>query len=189
MNESTEDTGTAATADAGTASAYIVREVVEADWPQLRELRLEMLADTPIAYGETLDVALTHEEPEWRMRARRGLPEHTILLTAIHRETGRWVGTMGGFVQREPGAQGPLLVGVYVSPEHRGRSHGVAEAMIGRVEQWAAGEADSLRLIVHEDNARAIGFYRRLGYVPNGRTIPYVLDRTRRELELEKPLR
>ena len=54
------------------ASAVTIRRTTESDWEALRGLRLEMLRDTPMAFGETLETALAHGESEWRMRAARG---------------------------------------------------------------------------------------------------------------------
>ena len=76
-----------------------------------------MIRDTPTAYAETLEEALSHDEAEWRMRGLRGPSDHGIAIAAITK-SGRWVGTMAGFV---PGPEtGPLLVGVYVTPDFRG---------------------------------------------------------------------
>ncbi|WIB37098.1 GNAT family N-acetyltransferase [Curtobacterium sp. MCJR17_043] len=41
------------------------------------------------------------------------------------------------------------------------------------MEDWARGRGDRILLHVHEDNPRAIAFYRRRGFVPTGRLVPY----------------
>ena len=51
----------------------VLRGVEEADWPRWRDLRLRMLADTPLAFAETLENARRHGEGEWRSRVRRAL--------------------------------------------------------------------------------------------------------------------
>ena len=43
--------------------------IAERDWAHLRALRLEMLADTPLAFLETLDDARAEPESQWRARA------------------------------------------------------------------------------------------------------------------------
>jgi GNAT superfamily N-acetyltransferase len=164
---------------------YSIRRTEPEDWRQLRELRLEMLRDTPIAYGETLADALAHTEAEWRMRGARGTAEHGIGIVAID-SAGRWVGTMGGYVP-DP-ATGALLVGVYVSPGHRGRDAGVFDAMLAIIEEWARSEGETLTLHVHEDNARARAAYLRRGFVETGRQVAYVLDAGAREIEMVKRL-
>ena len=172
-----------------TSAAITVRRTTGADWEQYRALRLEMLADTPTAFGETLASAQRCDEPEWRMRSARGESSDRILVAAIENSTGRWIGTMGGFVASGPDVVGPLLVGVYVTPDFRGQSHGVATAMLREIETWAAGVDRTLYLHVHEDNARALAFYEREGYRQTGKTEPYVLNPEQRELEMVKVLR
>jgi len=41
-------------------SGWTVRPSVESDWRAYRDLRLEMLVDTPIAFTETLERARLH---------------------------------------------------------------------------------------------------------------------------------
>jgi len=164
---------------------YRIRRTVASDWREVRSLRLEMLRDTPIAFGETLQDALTHTESEWRMRATRGTAEHGTVLVAID-PAGNWVGTMGGYVP-DPGA-GALLVGVYVTPEHRGREVGVFDSLLGAIEEWARGEGEVLTLHVHEDNARARAAYLRRGFTETGHRVRYVLDAASEEIEMVKRL-
>jgi len=167
------------------APAFSLRRTSGSDWREIRELRLEMIRDTPTAYNETLDDALGHDEGEWRMRGERGTADHGIAVAALD-GSARWVGTMAGFVSEEAG--GPLLVGVYVGPGHRGRDAGVTDALLQAVETWARGEGDRLFLHVHEDNARARTAYERRGFAVTGRSLPYNLDPSRRELEMVKEL-
>jgi GNAT superfamily N-acetyltransferase len=156
------------------------------DWQRVRDLRLEMLRDTPIAFMETIEAAEANSEDEWRMRANRGNTSDSVQLVAVD-ASGRWVGTMSGFVDRlEIG--GPLLVGVFVSAAARGRLSGVADALLDAVEDWARDQGPVLTLQVHEDNERAIAFYQRRGYTFTGRTIPYNLDPARNELEMHRTL-
>jgi GNAT superfamily N-acetyltransferase len=146
-----------------TPSTVTIRRTTADDWQQVRDLRLEMLEDTPLAYGETLATGLTHGEQEWRTRGARGQAPHSVLLAAIDDETGEWVGTMGGYLDA-PGA--PMLVGVYVRPSHRGREAGVADALLDTVVEWARSEGSALTLHVHEDNPRAVAYYRRASPCP-----------------------
>jgi GNAT superfamily N-acetyltransferase len=160
---------------------FTVRSPVEEDWERVRELRLEMLADTPIAYLETLEDALRHDEAYWRRRARPR-EDGSISVAAVAGD--RWVGTMAGV----PGVGGPMLVGVYVAPDFRGRRAGVTDALLDRVEAWARRHSDVLRLEVNELNTRARAAYERRGFVLTGRTSPYPLDPPSLELEMIKRL-
>ena len=162
-----------------------IRTTTEDDWRAVRALRLAMLEDTPIAYGEHRADAEQYDEDEWRSRGRRGQAPGSTSLVAID-ASGEWVGMMNGYVP--DATTGPLLVGVYVAPGHRGRDAGVADALLDAVERWAAGHGTTLRLHVHEDNPRALAFYERRGFVRTGHTEPYGLDPTRSEIEMVEQL-
>lgn len=166
----------------------MVRRVTEDDWRLLRAVRLEMLADTPLAYLETVDDAEARSEGEWRFRAGRGSagPVNLALAAEDPVVPGRWVGFYACFVDA-PG-QGHV-VSVYVAPSHRGS--GLARQMLDEVAAWARGEAglDRLHLYVHEHNPRAAAFYRRYGFTETGATMPYDLDPSTDEIEMAMPLR
>ncbi|WBU36980.1 GNAT family N-acetyltransferase [Homoserinibacter sp. YIM 151385] len=159
---------------------FRIRETTADDWRDVRELRLEMLADTPLAFLERLPDARAHGEAVWRARGERGY------LAAID-ASGRWLGTMGWARPRD-GEASPVLVGVYVTPSARGRDAGVADALLAGVEEEVARYWDRILLEVNEENPRAIAFYERHGYEPTGEWRPYPLDPRQRELEMAKRL-
>jgi GNAT superfamily N-acetyltransferase len=191
-------------------SELVIRRTTEADWAEARDLRLEMVQDTPMAFGETIETALAVPESDWRMRAARGSAASSLGLAAI--VDGRWVGTMGAYIPKPDG--GALLVGVYVSPDFRGSAYGrsgdggsdhgapdidgettvvapgpgVADALLSGIEEWARERGDTLTLHVHADNTRARAFYARRGFVETGVTFPYVLAPEEVELEMTKQL-
>jgi ribosomal protein S18 acetylase RimI-like enzyme len=169
----------------GRADGFTVRPTFEGDWREVRALRLEMLQDTPLAFLETVEAAREHPDEFWRGRARSGSSREVITLAAI-RDDGRWVGTMTGRIFL--GIQDPYLLAVYVAPDVRGPASGVADALLGGIEDWARGQGTGLLLDVHEDNSRARAFYERRGFVETGRTKPYPLDPRRLELEMRKEL-
>lgn len=175
---------------------YVVRRISREDWPQLRELRLAALRDTPLGFLESYDVAYRHGDDEWRFRADRGTWGGRSTTFVAEAADGTWVGMMGAFVDEagEPLAttesRVATVVAVFVRPGWRGREHAVAVSLLAAVERWARDEAavGGLRLQVHEDNARALAFYRRMGFVETGDREPYELDPTRSELEMVRPL-
>ncbi|PPG04906.1 GNAT family N-acetyltransferase [Pseudoclavibacter sp. RFBI5] len=168
-----------------TSAPFTIRATTPDDWHEVREIRLEMLQDTPLAYTETLEEALGHDEAEWRRRGARGDAANGISLVAVL-DDGRWVGTMGCVSFRDE--PWPMLVSVYVASAFRGAAAGVTDALLAEVEAWASSRASGLMLHVHEDNARARAAYERRGFVATGSTIPYPLDRRQRELEMVKRL-
>ena len=165
--------------------ALEIRRTEAADWQRFRDLRLEMLADAPLAFAESLESAATEDESKWTMRAAHGSSENAIRLVAIA-EDDRWVGTMA-CVPNDEGA-GLLLVGVYVTPDYRGASFGVTDALLAGIEEWARTRAESIVLHVHETNFRAQAAYAKRGFVFTGQKIPYELDESQNELEMLKNL-
>lgn len=169
-----------------TSTTFSIRRTTSDDWNEIRDVRFEMIRDTPTAYVETLEDAMGHHEAEWRMRGERGTAEQGIAIAAIS-DAGRWVGTMAGYV---PAAgTGPLLGGVYVAPDFRGRQVGLTDQLLRTIEDWARSRSSRLTLHVHEDNARARAYYERQGFTATGHTVPYNLNPTRNELEMVKALR
>lgn len=163
--------------------AVVVRRLVEDDWAALRALRLEMLADTPRAYLETVADAEARSEGEWRFRAHRDSTGATSVGLAAEKgdAPGSWVGYLACFVDA-PG-QGHV-VSVYVTPSQRGT--GLATELLDGVRRWATEEAglNRLHLFVHEQNDRAAAFYRRYGFTETGYREAYAPDPSTSEVEL-----
>jgi ribosomal protein S18 acetylase RimI-like enzyme len=161
-----------------------VRRVRPGDGPRLRELRVAALAQTPIAFLETHAEAVRHRPQDWEDRVARHAAGAACAMYVA--DAGdRWVGMMGGYV--DPAGRA-VLIAVHVDPAFRGGP--VAGRLLAAVAGWARTEvgADRLWLEVHEDNARARSFYRRVGFTETGVRRPYPLDPSRDELEMVLPL-
>lgn len=157
--------------------------VTERDWRRLRDLRLQALADTPYAFVETFVNAVAQTEEDWRQRARRSEGTDQTGVAAV--DGDRWVGTMRAAVMDEK----PVLLSVFVAPSHRGRQHGVTDALLDAIESWVRAQGfGELYLDVHEDNARAQAFYRRRGYAFTGAREPYPLNPAQQELQMRRDL-
>lgn len=154
------------------------------DWERFRELRLRMLADTPIAYGDTYERAIAYIDEEWQGQAARANEGTNAAVVAVA-DDGEWIGIMRGYVSAQ---SGPMLVGVFVDPRHRGRDEGVADALLDGIVEWARGVGSHLRLEVHADNPRATAFYRRRGFRETGNRRPYELPPYGDEVEMELKL-
>jgi GNAT superfamily N-acetyltransferase len=165
----------------------IIRPIVQSDWREYRDIRLRMLAEIPLAFGETLSTAQRRGEVAWRHRASSNPTGTSIRLVAIDSDSGEWAGTMGGFLSPDDGNRA-VLVGVYVAPAYRGSESGVTDALLAGVENWAHRFGDTLLLHVHEENARARAAYAKRGFTLTGVTLPYVLDTTSLEVEMIKNL-
>jgi len=137
-------------------------KVLEAgDWRAWRELRLEALAEAPYAFGSTLAEWQGAGDTEQRWRARL----ENVALNIIAALDGQPAGIIGATA---PDVKGQVqLLSTWVAPWARGR--GVGDALITAVLKWAEGRgAISVLLYVYEDNAKAIGLYRRNGFVDTG---------------------
>jgi ribosomal protein S18 acetylase RimI-like enzyme len=163
-----------------------IRALTTADDPAaLRELRLEMLADTPIAYLERVADARRHPPAYWADRLSRyaGGVDRTLYLAED--ADGTWLAQAGGY-RDDSGLA--YLVSVYVRPAHRGK--GLLERLAARVFDWARERGSTeIRLEVARENGRAVAAYRRLGFAPTGRSQPhplYPLDSV--EIEMARPL-
>jgi GNAT superfamily N-acetyltransferase len=155
--------------ETGAHPSVRIRSTTESDWRRLSEFRLENAAAHPISYGATYEQTLAFDEEAWRMRARRGDRDDAAQWVAIEEATGRWVSMMACQLGDDLGPE-PVLTGVYTSEEFRGRSYGIADALLELVETWAAEHGDSLRLFVHEDSEPARRFYCRHGFIETGRS-------------------
>ena len=84
-----------------------VRRVREQDWPELRALRLEVLADTPIGFLETPADAERAPDETWRARALRGTPAGDSC-QVLGWDGDRPVGTTVGFLRDSAGWLGAV---------------------------------------------------------------------------------
>lgn len=147
-----------------------IRRVTAADGGRSRALRLEMLADSPLAFITTLAQAAEAPHAEFARRCANAATGDDVA-QFVAETGGRLVGQAIGMSM--PGAPDrTLLVAVYVSPSHRGQ--GVLEALVETVAAWSRECGRRLLdLEVVTGNARAIRAYARLGFAPVGRTVPH----------------
>lgn len=164
---------------------FSVRKSRVDEWERIRDIRLRMLADAPIAFGELLETADKYTEAVWRARAARWHEPGRYAVVAVDDNSGDWIGIMRANVDEE---HGPELVGVFVDPAWRGSDLGVTDALLDRVEEWAAERGSTLTLEVHENNPRAIAFYRKRGFEPTGQSRPHEIEPFGNDVEFVKPI-
>lgn len=152
----------------------LVRRIRPSDTARMRALRLEMLADAPLAFLETVAEAAARPHAEYAGRVRQNAFGPAIaafvaeLPPAHPRSTigGQFVGHAGGHVSPDdPGLT--VIFAVYVTPNRRGT--GLLGELIEQVATWsrAAGRPE-LMLEVVVGNDRALRAYERLGFVDTG---------------------
>ena len=161
-----------------------IEPVAATDWRQLRAIRLEMLADSPLAFVEASADAARQSEEQWQSRTAQyaRAPEHAEAV--VDSAAGD---TWGGLARTALYDEQRFLLSVYVTP--RLRASGAADALIGRIEDWVRADGGTeLYLHVMETNARARAVYERRGYQATGQRERYPLDETRWEIEMRRPL-
>lgn len=176
--------------DSWAAEVNRIRRLQPADWPLLREVRLEMLSDTPMAYVESLAAAQRQTDTQWQERAATMSGDSSVTLVADDGTDGSRIRGLMRVVIKQPQdpsqARQAMLISVYVAPEHRGL--GLADQLLEEACAVAGAElgAGVIELEVHEDNARAKAFYARHGFEFTGATRPYPLDKAKLEIVMAR---
>ena len=147
-------------------TTLMIRRCVLDDWRELRAIRLEALADTPAAYGSTLEECSTWSDQQWMNTALNRL------FYLAERE-GNVVGMVsGGLNDAHPGTR--WLYGMYVTPSARGTD--TAARLVDTVCEWARDEGvHEVYLHVTSVVARARAFYEKVGFRPTGNS--FTMDR------------
>jgi ribosomal protein S18 acetylase RimI-like enzyme len=148
----------------------MVRRVRADDAARVRALRLEMLADSPLAFLERVDEAAARPHAEFQSRtAERATAADNAAFIAEY--AGRVVGHAGAWVP--PGyTDTTMLYAVYVTPGQRGT--GVLARLVDAIARWSReGGRPTLALEVITDNRRAIRAYEKLGFTDTGRRAPH----------------
>lgn len=151
-----------------------VRRIRPEEWREVRALRLRALADpiANLAFLDTLDNASSQPDSFWQQRARNSAEGDDAAQFIAVSDGGEWVGTVTVVRHSERGDTG-LVVGVFVTPEHRG-AHTI-EALLEAAAQWARGRGwAELVLEVHVDNGRAVAAYERCGFTRTGELTEHV---------------
>lgn len=161
-----------------------MRRVRPADAARMRALRLEMLADSPLAFLETVAQAAARPHADYAARIAH-VSQGCQTAQFVADPGGRLVGHAGGTVSPdEPGLT--VVYAVYVTPAWRGR--GLLGALIDGVAVWSrrCGRPE-LMLEVVVGNDRAYRAYRRLGFTDTGVRVPHPTVPALRELQMRRP--
>ena len=136
----------------------MLRRLTPDDWAVLRDVRLRALADSPDAFGSTLEREQDFDEKEWRRRSVR-----PVWVVEVD---GRPVAMAGTFPN-----DGVLQVwGMWTDPAHRGRGH--ARALLDALVGAAVAEGRPVALHVNIANPGARAFYEGYGFVATGELEP-----------------
>ncbi|WP_434090228.1 GNAT family N-acetyltransferase [Micromonospora avicenniae] len=160
-----------------------VRRVRPGDAARMRALRLEMLADAPLAFLETVADAAARPHAEYAVRiASTSTGPQTAQFVAD--PGGRLVGHAGGTViPSEPGLT--VVYAVYVTPLWRGT--GLLADLVEAVAAWsrACGRPELMMEVV-VGNDRAYRAYQRLGFTDTGVRVPHPTIPAMTELQMRR---
>jgi ribosomal protein S18 acetylase RimI-like enzyme len=164
---------------------FTVQRVSRADAARMRALRIEMLADTPLAFLETLAEAAARPHEQFRDRIGHAAAGFQRAQFVADPGAGRLIGHAGGAaLPDEPGVT--VIFAVYVTPAHRGG--GVLPKLIDAVAGWSqAAGRPGLMLEVVVGNDRAVRAYERLGFVDSGVRVPHPTVPALTELRMRRP--
>ncbi|MFI5840428.1 GNAT family N-acetyltransferase [Catenuloplanes sp. NPDC051500] len=149
---------------------HTITRVRVPDAARMRALRLEMLADSPLAFLETVAEAAARPHEDFRAQIAYNIRSgSTVQFAAV--EDGRFVGHAGGAVFAAD-RRVTLIFAVYVTPRLRGT--GLVGALVEAVAQWSREERrPDLMLEVVNGNDRAVRAYERLGFQDTGVRVPH----------------
>lgn len=132
-----------------------IQKTTEADWLDLKKVRLQSLMESPKAFGLTYESVLAYTEAQWRDRAGNRTPP----IYFIARNEGNPVGLIGGVKANSEFS----LIAMWVAPSHR--SLGVGKALVTRVLSVAASRGESeVSLFVSPLNKAASALYEAMGF-------------------------
>lgn len=164
-----------------------VHRVTEADAARMRALRLEMLADSPLAFLETLAQAAARPHESYRRRiAQSARGGQLAQFVADPGGGSRLIGHAGGTVLPESPDE-TVVFAVYVTPAHRGGK--VLAELVEAVAAWSrACGRERLMLEVVTGNGRAVRAYEKLGFFDTGERVPHPLLPALTELRMRRSL-
>jgi len=160
-----------------------VHRVTPDDAARMRALRLEMLADSPLAFLETLAQAAARSHEDYRRRIVQASAGR-YLAQFVADPGGRLIGHAGGTVLPEdPGTT--VVFAIYITPARRGT--GVLTDLVEAVADWSrsVGRAE-LMLEVVVGNDRAVRAYERLGFTDTGIRVPHPVIPALTELQMRR---
>ena len=143
----------------------MVRQFEKSEWFRYKKLRLASLKESPSSFGSTHDIESTITDTCWEKRLVDGVKSNLdIPLIALQGEF------LAGMAWGKIDIDKPQVANLYqmwVSPNHRGKSIGLA--LLTKLKEWAikAG-AKSLRLDVTINNGSAHHLYDSFGFVKSG---------------------
>jgi ribosomal protein S18 acetylase RimI-like enzyme len=169
----------------------IVRRVRADEWPQVRDLRIAAIRESPLTFAERLEEVESRPEQRWRDRVAVQAVSDTDSLFVAESGELEPVGMCAGRLDalRDPAGPVFFLHYSYVVPAWRGR--GVITALTAAVVETARSlpNVTDVSFLVHDGNDAAITAYTRLGFVDSGEMVTHPVHTAVKERVLRLPLR
>jgi GNAT superfamily N-acetyltransferase len=148
-----------------------IRRIGADEGPRLRDIRLQALADSPMAFGSTLAREEAYPEALWRERSANGAAgDKSVTFVAEHDDCLVAMAT-GLAADPDHDAAGPMMVGVFVAGT--ARRQGIGAQLVEKVIEWARARGWAHLLVwITSGNAPALALYRRCGFRATGATRP-----------------
>lgn len=161
---------TSAIAPARRPAPLAIAPVRPADAARMRALRIEMLADSPLAFLETVAEAAARPHEDFRAQIANNVRSgHASQFVA--ESDGVFVGHAGGIVLGGT-PDVTVIFAVYVTPRWRGT--GLVGDLIEAVAAWSRAAGRSrLMLEVVTGNDRAVRAYEKLGFRDTGARVKH----------------
>jgi len=140
-----------------------IRQAVPDDSARLRELRIEALSDSPVAFSADLEAARAEPVESWSERLG-GYESGNLGLICAAEVQDRLVGMCGLYCGDRPKTRhSGMIWGIYVSPGWRGLR--IAEYLIQECLAWGQDHGVVVaKLGVNTSNIPAIRCYTRCGF-------------------------
>ena len=140
-----------------------IRQAVPDDSARLRELRIEALSDSPVAFSADLEAARVEAAGNWSERLRAYEAENQGLI-CVAEVQDRLVGMCGLYCGDRPKTRhSGMIWGVFVSPSWRGLR--IADILIEECLAWGQDHGVVVaKLGVNTGNIPAIRCYTRCGF-------------------------
>lgn len=144
-----------------------IRAAGPEEWRRVRDLRLRALADSPEAFGSTLEREREAGEAQWLDWISGWEGAENALFVA--EEGAAWLGLAVG--SHEAGRDHTHLYAMWVEPASRHRAFGTR--LVEAVVEWSRSRGvRTVELGVTETNADARAFYEHLGFEEAGERQP-----------------
>ena len=150
-------------------SSVKIRTFQKDEWASHRKLRLDSLAESPNAFGGSLEQALELPDTEWFSRLAKS-DSDGINLPLLAESMGEGIGLAWGRIHLSD-MDTVHVYQMWVNPNHRGQ--GIGRQLLKEILKWANSQnAKKVALAVSCVNSPAKNLYESEGFVDIGETEP-----------------